>query len=192
MLPYPPGHEPYRIVSIDPGTDTLGTAVIDIDLEHRQVGVAEVYLFKGSQLQRHFPQVAQIHGDRMARLMGHEENLLGFFQYARPHCVISEAPYYGRLATPFAALTECVSAIRRAVYRYDPLMPLYLIDPASVKKNVGVSGKSNDKTLMTQALLRLKELGNPSGIPIADLDEHSVDAIAVGVYQAGIILKALA
>lgn len=189
MLPHPPGVEPYRIVSIDPGTDTLGTAVLDIDLDQRQVAVAEVYTFHGSRLQRLFPLVVSVHGERMARLMAHEENLLSFFNYARPHGIVSESPYMGRFPSAFAALTECVSAIRRAVHRYDPLMPLHVVDPSTVKKNVGVKGTSGDKSAMARAIANLPDLKNPSQIPFAELDEHSVDAIAVGYYQAGVILN---
>lgn len=192
----PLGDQPFRIVSTDPGTDTLGAAILDLNLETLQVELAETHIFRGSQLQRNFPRVTELHGDRTARLMGHEENLLGFLEYARPHSIISEGPYLGRFPQAYAALVECVSAIRRAVIRYDQFAPLFVIDPSSVKKHMGVKGTSGDKSAMTRALLKVMEgptpkLLNPSHIDINELDEHRVDAICVGYYHACKTIAAL-
>ncbi len=97
----------------------------------------------------------------------------------------------GRFPNAFGALTEIMLAIRRACWRFDPILPLNVIDPSSVKKFMGVKGTSKDKSAMTRALMAKQELANPSGIPLADLDEHSIDALCVGCYQAGLILKDL-
>ncbi len=191
MLQHPCGDEPLRIVSFDPGTNTFGAAILEIDLSTRVLSLADTHLFEGSKMMRAFPRAVLHQGERFARLLAHEENIFGYLNYAQPHAVVSEAPYMGRFPTAFSALTEVMLAIRRATWRYDPIMPLNIIDPSSVKKYMGVKGTSKDKTLMTRALLAKKDLHNPSGIAIAELDEHRADAICVGCYQAGIILSNL-
>lgn len=192
----PPDHQPYRIIACDPGTDTLGLAFLEVDLGTQSTAIAQVHTFRGSQLQRLFPTITAVHGDRMARLIAHEENIFQFLHYARPHAVITEGPYMGRFPAAFAALVECVSAIRRAVIRYDHFMPLHVIDPSTVKKSMGVKGTSGDKDAMRRALTQALDdpaqpLTNPSNIEISSIDEHGVDAICVGWLLAKQVLTAL-
>ena len=189
MLQHPLDPRPLRIVGIDPGTDTLGAAALDVDLATRRVALLEVVTFSGSQMARAYPYISHVHGDRTARLRSHEENLYGYFHYLQPHNVICESPFLGRFPQAFAALTECVSYIRRAVWRYDPMMPLYLVDPPTVKLLVGVKGKGKTKEDVKQGLLRFQGLENPSNIDISSLDEHSVDAIVVALTRAMFILN---
>lgn len=196
MFPYPQDLQPWRIVCCDPGTDTTGVGTLELDLKTLVTSVGEVHTFRGSQLQRLFPTVSRVHGDRHARLMAHEENLYQFLHYARPHSVITEGPYMGRFPAAFAALTECVSAIRSAVVRYDWFMPLHVIDPSSVKKHMKVKGTSGDKSAMQRALKALLDdpkvpFINPSNIDIDSLDEHSVDALCVGWYHVNVLLNDL-
>jgi Holliday junction resolvasome RuvABC endonuclease subunit len=61
---------------------------------------------------------------------------------------------------------------------YDPWKPLYRVDPPTVKKKVGAPGNA-DKNAVKQALLRLPDLNYQGETPLAMLDEHSVDALAV-------------
>lgn len=192
----PSDGQTFRIVAMDPGTDTLGLSLLEIDLCYMRTQIAQVHTFRGSQLQKLFPVISEIHGDRTARLMAHEENIFQFLHYANPHSVVTEGPYMGRFPAAFAALTECVSAIRRAVIRYDQFMPLHVIDPSTIKKNMGVKGTSGDKLAMTKALIaKLNEpasdLINPSNIDIAALDDHSVDSICVGYLHARNIIATL-
>lgn len=191
MLTLPAVSERFRIVGIDPGTDTLGVAGIEVDLATREVVLLEVRTFSGTQLARHYPNVVAVHGERTARLWAHEDNLYGYFTYMQPHCVISESPFMGRFPQAFAALTECMAAIQRAVYRYDPFLPLLTVDPPTVKKLVGVQGKGTTKDDVKRGLLNLTYLQNPYNIDIASLDEHSVDAVVVALTRADAILQQL-
>jgi hypothetical protein len=191
MLPLPPGEEPLRIVSLDPGSDTFGAALLEIDLCSRQVGLAEVHLFRGVQLQRTFALASRTHNDLFAKILGHEENLLGYLHYAQPHVIISEAPYMGRFPAAFGALTGVMQAIRRAVWRYDPYMPLRLVEPSPVKKFMGVKGTSGDKTAMTRALMKRTDLINRANVDLSLLDEHGIDATCIGLYQARAIIDNL-
>lgn len=191
MFPYPPDSRPYRIVGLDPGTDTFGAACLDLDLGTKQLELVEVNTFSGEQLSRSLPYVAQVYGDRTARLMAHEQNLLGYFKYLQPHCIISESPFLGRFPQAFAALTECVSAIRRAVMQYDGFMPLLVVDPPTVKLAVGVKGKGKTKDDVKDGLQKLIASGkllNTVGVDIDALDEHSVDAIVVAYTRAEFII----
>ena len=81
----------------------------------------------------------------------------------------------------YAALVECLDAVRRAVIKYDETLSLTVIDPARVKKAIGVSGKSGDKTLVRAALSTMEAFTLMTDISLDKLDEHAIDAIAVGL-----------
>lgn len=187
MLPAFDDLAPLRIMGIDPGTDTLGVSVLDVHLHCNTITLSFSNTFKGTQLARDYRYVSQLHGDKIARLKAHEDNLTRFMMQWCPHEIISEAPYMGRFPAAYAALVECMTAIRNAVMRYDWYLKLFTADPPTVKNSVGVGGKSGDKTLMKEAIQRLFDesvILNPNGIDIDALDEHSIDSIAVAYVRA--------
>jgi hypothetical protein len=194
MLTQPQGSSHYRIVGIDPGTDTLGASVLDVDLATREVLLLESNTFEGARLAQNYSNVAAVHGDRLARLIAHEDNLYGYFVYLQPHSVIAESPFLRKFPQAFAALTECISHIRRAVLRYDPFMPFLQIDPPTVKLAAGVKHKGSTKDDVKRGLQQLIANGsilNPNAIDIEALDEHSVDSIMVAYTRALFILSNL-
>ncbi len=176
--------EPYRIVGIDPGTSTLGIAVIDVDLITAQLTVRDARTMHASRLSQYRKSYSEVYGDRFARLSGLEEALVDYFVQRAPHAIISESPYLGRHAATYAALTECMTTICRAVCRYSDRIPLVTVDPARAKARLKVSGKSGDKELMRQAILGLTDLQNPDRLDLTVRDEHSIDALAIAYYHA--------
>lgn len=180
MLYFPEGSGYYRIFSIDPGTDHLGTAVIDVDLDSLIPKVVYVNTFRPRYLH---PQIVETFGERKAKQEFHRNNLREMFIYFQPHCIISESPYLGKFVDAFAALVELLAMFREVVSEYDFYMTLETVDPTHVKKAVGAPGRGNDKDIVKHSLLKLRNLVNESGCPYSLLDSHSVDAIAVGCYK---------
>ncbi len=184
QLKYPENPIPYRVVGIDPGSVTLGVAVLDLNIDTHAIELIDARTFDASKSLQPYWLVAKTHGDRVARLMAHEDGLYGYFCCMQPQAIASESPYMGRFPQAYAALTECMTSIRRAVWRYDNRMPLHLSDPMTVKAAVGVvsKGRKNREALskdhVQEGVLNL-DLINHSGIDISKLDEHSIDAIAV-------------
>lgn len=178
---YPPQH--YIILCIDPGTDTLGVGVLGLDLSDMSLHVHEAWTVHASS--RVDPlSIDCFHGNRQARLKALGQTLGAVLERVRPHAVISEAPFLGRFPQSFEALVQCVNMIRQTVYNYDPALFLQTIDPPSAKKAVGavVSGPDK-KESVRQAILRLPLYCYP-GVNLEYLDEHTIDALAVGIYLA--------
>jgi hypothetical protein len=74
------------------------------------------------------------------------------------------------------------------VYAYDPFMPLQIVDPTTVKTNIGmIKIRGTDKEDVRKALKALKEL-EWDGVDIDDLDEHAVDSVAIGYYYTSQLL----
>lgn len=193
MLPRCDSNAPLRVMGIDPGTDTLGVSVLDVCLATNRVSIIDAKTYSGSALSKDlFPHLRTIHGDKYGRLKAHELNLYWIIEGYGPHEVISESPYMGSFASTYGALLQCLMCINNALMAYDWRMPLLLVDPASVKKNIGVNGKSGDKSLMTKAVLSLIQTGalhNPNNIDIEALDEHSIDSIAVAYVRTRYVVE---
>lgn len=175
-------NDPYVIVGIDPGTDTLGVSTLEVYLPEGRIHWRDAMTFHGSQMIANRRSLESVHGSRFARLDALEEALTGYFIRQAPHAVYSESPYMNRrFPASFAALTECLTSIRRGLIAYNAIMPLHTVDPASAKANLKVSGKSGDKLLVQNAVLRLQLPHDRSLVP-EGLDEHSFDATAIALY----------
>lgn len=184
-----PRHEvstPFRVVGIDPGTENLGFSVLDLSLQDGSRTVTHVETLHSQKLLGMYRTEEDVHGTRTARLMALEDRLFLLFEQWQPHAICSEAPFMGRFPQAFAALTECVSYVRRAVCRYDRYIPLELVDPPTAKKAVGVTVKRGiTKDDVTVAVAKLKLIFAP-GLDLTQFDEHQVDAVAVAYYQSQI------
>lgn len=170
------------IIGIDPGSDTLGVWVLWIDLATEEIVRSEAFTLKGAREGRG-SFATEIHGDRHGRIESHRANLLEIFRHYNPLSIAVESPFMSRrMPSAYGALVEVGSAIRRAAFQFDPWRTLTLIDPPTVKRAVGVAGKSGGpegKKLMLSAVTALDELLYAGEIPLLCLDEHSIDALAV-------------
>lgn len=172
----------HRIMSIDPGTNHLGYAISDVYLgvPDSLMTVVHVETLDAFDLARRYTTLLEVHGEKVTKLYALEQALKRIIERFKPDIVISESPYMARFPNAFSALIECLKTIRSVLIEYDPCMALKLIDPATIKSRVGVSGKSGNKDLMTNAIKRLINEEKISFIDTSILDEHSIDAIAVG------------
>lgn len=166
----------------------MGVAVIDLELLTGTKTIVDVRTFDADKSLVHYRNAVNVYGERTARLLAHEHGLATYFHLYRPHAIISESPYMGRFPQAFAALTECVTAIRRAVMTYDRFMPLHMADPMTVKAAVGIVSKGRkDKAALSKenvkAAVLQQPLLNPGGFDLNALDEHSIDAIAVALSR---------
>lgn len=169
-----------KIVGIDPGTSTLGLAVLEIDATTYDFISISATTYQGKYLPGYDKQLSKMHGDSFARVHAYRSYLLDKFNLINPSVIASEAPFFHRLhPAAFAPLVEIVSAIKEAVYYYDAYMPLTTVPPLNVKRAIMAQG--NDKSDMRTALERYTPFSIASSI-IAAMDEHSIDACAVCAY----------
>lgn len=183
MLTIPASSETdYRIIGIDPGTDTLGIGLVSIDLLVHEVTVLDGHTFVAHQHLTHADSLIETLGARQTRLLKLSAGLSVALDHCKPHAVVCETPYLDRFPEAFRALVECLAMIRLCLYQYDPGMLLRTVDPASAKAAIGVSGKSRDKQAVFLAMTHLSGLQwSPTVDPLA-LDEHAIDALLMCCY----------
>ncbi len=181
----------YRIMGIDPGTSTLGVSVISVCLQTHVITLEFSKTLNSERMLSPYAAIQEFHGNRFAKLYALQHALTYLMQEWDVQAIVSESPYLGRFPQAFAALTECVCTIRNAILNYNPYMTLYTIDPATIKMNVGVSGKSSDKNLMRNAIIDMCERRQvlvADDINIYELDEHSIDSIAAAIAQMKLLV----
>lgn len=189
MLICPPSDPIFRVMALDPGTDTLGIAILDVNMNLGTVNVISAITHSGAKLGRRYTTITESHGERASRIYAHEQNIYHQLTWWRPHAIISESPYMGRFPQAFAALVECMGAIQRAVMRYNPAMILETVDPTTAKKCVGVTHRKSTKDDVRVGVMSMSNIIFPDKSIIDNLDEHSTDAIAVGYYKCIALLE---
>jgi Holliday junction resolvasome RuvABC endonuclease subunit len=184
MLILPPhSASEVNIVGIDPGTTHLGISVLMVDIVTAKIIRSTAFTLNGSKLLGSDSWISQIHSDRFGRILELEKSIVNVFKYYKPVIVCAESPFFGlRHPNAFAALTEVLDAIRRAVLTYDVWLQLHLAPPSSVKNAVSAGGAAT-KTTMKEKILNLTELNYNGDVPLHLLDEHSIDALAIGFYM---------
>lgn len=197
MLYLPEYNTPFRVAAIDPGTNTLGTAILDVDLYTGQVYLVDAQTFSGNRMFGTYQNMLSVHGERRTKLHAHEQVLLSWMQFYLPHVVICESPFLGRFPQAYEALVECKMAIRNAVMQYDLTLPLETVDPPSAKMAVGAPTKrpkgmsKDDFKLTVKTAIAKLPIVNISSRSLSSLDEHSSDAIAVGYFKCQQVLTFL-
>lgn len=191
LSPFSNSEQVVNILSIDPGSQTLGLAVLSFDPITLEMKRTQAQTFKGDRLPGMSDHVENSHGAMIARLQAHRTHLYGVMCHYRPHFIASESPFYSsRMPSAYGVLMNTLDlAIRSAMSEYSPYMKLNLIDPPSVKKAVGAKG-NDGKDAVRVALLRICEKLCISPEDIKTLDEHSIDAIAVGYsFYCGLVQR---
>jgi len=181
MLVLPPNSRPLTILAIDPGTTTMGVAVMTWDTISPFFVVDYAFTITCSDRHPAYRAITDTHGSRTARFQQQTDVLSGMLFDLNPNVVIAESPYMGRFASAFGALTECMMNIRTTLMDYDPTMLLDQIDPTSIKAMLGVPRKKmKDKEEVRKRLRQRQDLYWKTDIDT--LDEHAVDAVGVGLY----------
>ncbi len=172
----------FKILSIDPGTQTLGYAVLEINIDTLEVVECFAWTVDSTRLDLYNEGTALTYSEKFARIISHKTNFKNVLDFYQPLIVVSETPFFS-IMRPSAAgpLYELFATLEQTVYEWDKEKPLYKAEPRSVKKFVNAVDHK-DKNAVKNALKKIDELKSAN---LDFLDSHSIDAIAVGYYQLG-------
>jgi Holliday junction resolvasome RuvABC endonuclease subunit len=168
------------LIGIDPGSSKMGICIMVVDAVTLEIISTDAFTIVGEKLMKKNSFMGYIHGERFARIDAIEERVLAILERTQPFDVASESPFFnpGR-PNAFEVLVEVIYMIRKALWRYDPWLRLYRIDPPTVKKGVGAKS-ADGKDAVGKAVIALAPILNYIGItPLEKLDDNARDAIAV-------------
>lgn len=179
MLPGSYEDNTFDILGMDPGSNKFGFSLLEVNIDNLDLVSSVAWTIDANDLAKNFQTVLETHGDRMARIHGLQNYIYKILNIYNPLYVASEAPFINnRFPAAGIALTEVLSTIRQALIEYDPEKELYLIPPSNVKNAVKAKG-GDDKDIIKQKVCAL-DLKYKGDVNIENLDEHSIDALAVG------------
>lgn len=168
----------FQYLSIDPGSNSLGLTINAVNFATRQKTILHsttVHIDKLAQL-HYGDSLVLTHGLRFAKMQVCRSAVFKMACDWEIQAVVSESPYMGRFPQAFGALVECIQAMQNGIMDYNTLLPFNMIDPATVKKAMGVKGNSGDKNAMRSAITSIL----PAGWNIDYFDEHAIDSMGVG------------
>ena len=180
ILPSSPTEDVIRILGIDPGTDTLGIALVDVSIDDYKPRLVYAHTFVASREVAGRDWGSQILGNRDLRLANHYDNLYSLLCQVTPTLVAAESPFLARgRVSSFEALVECYAMLRSVCWEYSSSLYLRRMDPITVKNSVNVSHIKTDKSDVKKAVIELYSESCVGVVNIESLDEHAIDAVAV-------------
>jgi Holliday junction resolvasome RuvABC endonuclease subunit len=174
-----------KILSIDPGLHKCGVAILELD-ELGEIVILFVETIFTDALIKESGYIVDTHGERYARLNALTIKFKEILNLFNPTLVGSEIPFWNpKRPAAFEGLVTVLTTLENTVFQYDEALLFERVPAALVKKNLGVSGGSGDKSLVRTAILE-RNIKNVIG-NTHTLDPDSIDAVAVGLYLCGVL-----
>ncbi len=189
MLAIPENANTMRLLSIDPGTTTTGLAFYEVNLVNKQIHLVDALTIKASTNFGNYKRISILHSDRLARVLYLSDLLYQFLLDFQPNAVICESSFMGSFPDAFEGLIHCVSLFETMMLKYNERIPMEMIDPTSVKRNLNAilknsKGGTESKDSVRKKILELHDnKAFTSDVDLTKLDEHSIDAVAIGWFK---------
>lgn len=168
------------LIGHDPGSDTFGVGIMQFDILRLEAVSTEAFTLKGARLGRGSWET-EMQGEMIGRIWGIEQELYEIYRRYEPWLIGSEVPFIGRFPQAGIVLTRVMSSIHHAIRRYDPWKVLHKYEPGVVKNAVGADGRSKKDPVREGILKMASALHYCGDTPLEELDEHSIDSLAVCV-----------
>jgi Holliday junction resolvasome RuvABC endonuclease subunit len=166
-------------IAIDPGTTNVGISIWGIDSDTLGIQSIQAFTFNAAKMTVRDIETEELHGLRFSKLLVIRRELLRLFKYVSPLSIACESPFYFfKRPGAFAPLVETLFTIKLALFEYDYNVPFITYDPSSIKNSIKASGAASKET-MKNTMMDMTDLPI-SKETLSNLDEHSIDAIAVG------------
>lgn len=165
----------FKIIAIDPGSQTLGIAIYTISSSNKAIiDIKTSTLYLENLPMNNLFNNSFSRDDKLVSLYNF---MLNLFNSERPSAIALEAPFFNRFSPKaYGVLTEVVAYIKMAAFNYSTLIDLINVEPLLVKKSIG-SNYREGKDGVRDAVIRnnvLKPFLSNS------ITEHEYDAIAIG------------
>ena len=177
---YPDDRDTFTILGVDPGSETVGYAIIEVGIKSLDIVNATAFTVTGSKLPQLCYTDTELYHDRYARIQAHRDAFKRILETLDPLAKVCESPFFNpRRPSAFGVLMEVVAAIQETVRLWDNWKSVKFVDPPTAKKSFGAAGNAG-KPDMAIAYQKLSQLHFPGTM---NLDEHSIDALAIAYNQ---------
>lgn len=168
------------LMAIDPGSSNLGVALYTIDSTDGSIVATHAYTITANKSKFYSKELSKKMGDRFARLHAMRCEITDALNQHRPMMAACESPFYNpRMPNAYGVLVECVYMIQMAVWDYNDRVGFIRVAPKEAKMAVGA--KKNGKDEVQKQVKKMLDTFKLD-VTFSSLDEHAVDAIAIGYH----------
>lgn len=179
-LVVPQQYNIYKIMAVDPGLNRAGVAIFDINYSNRQILAIDAFTLRNERLKDDTGLDEELYSERIIKLYKLKNTFYRILDEVRPANVISESAFYNPgMPMAHASLTETIRTIHAAVMEFNVNIQFNRVEPLLVKKTIGAN-MFKGKSPMKDAVMDKPELISVLRQNIETLDEHAIDAIAIG------------
>lgn len=180
MLFTPEHYNCYKLLAIDPGVNNCGLAVFNIDYQTNEIVSVDAHTAISAKMDDTTTLYEELYSERTVKLYKLTDYLNRIMVEVNPAIVVCESPFYNRLRPmAYGSLLEVLNSIYTTIINYNNNVPFFTVEPLLVKKTVG-AGMQTGKLDVKQAISRIDSIMSTLVTDLEGLDEHSVDAMAVG------------
>ena len=180
MLFTPEHYNCYKLLAIDPGVNNCGLAVFDIDYKTNKIMSVDANTVISAKLNDTTSLYEDLYSERTIKLYKLMNRISEVVDNVNPAIVVCESPFYNRLRPmAYGSLLEVLNSIHSVVINYNNNIPFFTVEPLLVKKTVG-AGMQTGKLDVKESIGRIETIMSNLIPDLDGLDEHSVDAMAVG------------
>lgn len=171
------------MVAIDPGSHNTGIASFLVKPKEREILSIKAWSISVDKLKNDTGLPEELYSEKFIRFYKLRNELVRIFTEENVTYIAYEGPFMNRLQpSAFGPLVALQTLVQDSIITYNPGVPFFVLQPQQGKKAVGVAGKKG-KGVIKEAVKTYTELmdGLAKGLCLLDeLDEHAIDAIAVG------------
>ena len=169
-----------NMVSIDPGSNTCGMAVYELDTSTRTINSIMAFTIHVEKLNDNSGLHLDLATDRFVKILKLCNVIKNIIESTNARIVVSEAPFFNKLMPmAYGSLLEIVSSINRTVHETGNEIIFTSYAPQQVKMSLSAAGIKG-KDVIKEKLMEVPEVYSKIVGDYDLLDEHSIDAIAVG------------
>lgn len=179
-LNVPEDYHLINIMAIDPGLNNTGIAIYTFDFKAHEIVQIQTFLLNVDRLVNHTGFNEETVSERTVKLHKIAGAMKYLLEQFNPYFVVSESPFYNpRMPGAYGALLEVLNTIRTTVLDYNHNIVFSTIEPRVIKKTVGAVA-TEGKLAVKEAVKRIPDIMSKLMDDIEPMDEHRVDATAVG------------
>lgn len=179
-LEVPEGYGIINMISIDPGSNTCGVAIYELDTGNKKINSIQAFTIEVERLNDNSGLHLDISTDRFIKILKLCSCIKTIIENSNACIVVSEAPFFNRfMPMAYGSLLEIVSSINRTVHETGNQIVFTSYAPQQVKMSLNAAGMKG-KDIIKEKLKDIPEVYSKIIGEYNLLDEHSIDAIAVG------------
>jgi len=169
-----------NLLAIDPGLNNIGLCAYELYLNPFKLNRIHATTIKEDRVIDDVTYDSETALERDYKRARMVNAVMRHVLAVNPAIVVCESPFFDRSKPgSFAILTEVILEIRQGVYRFNDRIRFSFLAPQAVKKTLGVAGIKG-KDIVREAMEKQTHLLNVLDQEIDDIDDHSIDAMAVG------------